>query len=165
MSKFIEEFKKFAFKGNMIDMAVGIIIGGAFGKIVTSLVNDVIMPPIGALIGNKNFADLAITLKQASVDAAGNAVPAVTLNYGNFIQVLIDFLIVALVIFLVIKGMNRLGEAAEKVARRAKNAGPEETAEQAEPAAPAPPAEPVPTKEEALLAEIRDLLKDSNKKE
>jgi len=131
--KIIQEFKTFAVKGNMIDMAVGIIIGGAFGKIVTSLVNDIIMPPIGLLIGGVNFTDLSIKLKEAVGEA-----PAVTWNYGNFIQVSIDFLIVAFAIFMVIKVMN--------AAKRKK----EET-----PAVP-----PAPTKEEILLTEIRDLLKE-----
>lgn len=98
-----QEFKEFASKGNVVDMAVGIIIGGAFGKIVSSLVNDVLMPPLGLLIGGVNFSDLAITLKQATATA-----PAVLLKYGLFIQSLIDFLIVAWAIFMLIKGMNYL---------------------------------------------------------
>jgi large conductance mechanosensitive channel len=97
------EFKEFAVKGNMVDMAVGIIIGGAFGKIVTSLVNDVLMPPIGLVLGGVNFTDLAVTLKAAQGDVA-----AVTLNYGKFIQVSIDFLIVAWAVFLLVKGLNTL---------------------------------------------------------
>jgi large conductance mechanosensitive channel len=99
--KIIQEFKTFAIKGNMIDMAVGIIIGGAFGKIITSLVNDIIMPPIGLLVGGVNFTDLSIKLKEAVGET-----PAVTWNYGNFVQVSIDFLIVAFAIFMVIKVMN-----------------------------------------------------------
>jgi len=99
----LKEFKEFAMKGNVIDMAVGIIIGGAFGKIVTSFVNDVIMPPIGMLMGKVNFSDLAITLKEKSADA-----PAVVVKYGLFINTVIDFTIVAFAIFLVIKQMNRL---------------------------------------------------------
>lgn len=98
-----QEFKEFASKGNVVDMAVGIIIGGAFGKIVSSLVNDVLMPPLGLLIGGMNFSDLAVTLKQATATA-----PAVLLKYGLFIQSLIDFLIVAWAIFMLIKGMNYL---------------------------------------------------------
>jgi len=98
-----KEFQEFASKGNVVDMAVGIIIGGAFGKIVSSLVNDVLMPPIGLLIGGMNFSDLALTLKQAAGDA-----PAVTLKYGMFIQSLVDFLIVAWAIFMLVKGMNYL---------------------------------------------------------
>ena len=130
--KFLDEFKTFAMKGNMVDMAVGIIIGAAFGKIVSSLVNDIIMPPIGLLLGGVNFTDLKVVLK-----AATETVPAVTWNYGNFIQVIIDFMIVAWAIFMIVKAMN----AAKKK-------------EEAAPAAP-----PAPTKDQALLTEIRDLLK------
>lgn len=135
--KLIQEFKQFAIKGNMIDMAVGIIIGGAFGKIVSSLVNDVLMPPLGLLIGGVDFADLQATLKQASVNELGEAIPAVTLNYGAFIQTAIDFLIIALVVFMMIKAINSLKKK-----------------EEAAPAAP-----PAPTKDQELLTEIRDLLK------
>lgn len=99
----IKEFREFAVKGNVVDMAVGIIIGGAFGKIVTSVVNDVLMPPIGLLLGGVNFRDLAVTLKKAAGDTA-----AVTLNYGNFIQTVVDFLIVALSVFMVIKALNSI---------------------------------------------------------
>jgi len=116
----MKEFKEFAVKGNAVDLAVGIIIGGAFGKIVTSLVNDVIMPPIGMLLGKMDFSQLAITLKAASVDAAGKEVPAVVLRYGMFINTVIDFLIVAFVIFMAIKAMNKLrrqGEAKETAAK------------------------------------------------
>ena len=128
----IKEFKAFAMRGNVVDMAVGIVIGGAFGKIVSSFVADVVMPPLGLLIGDVNFTDLAITLKKASGDVA-----AVTLNYGKFIQSTVDFVIIAFAIFMVIKGMNSLKRK-----------------EEAAPAAP-----PAPSKEEGLLAEIRDLLK------
>jgi large conductance mechanosensitive channel len=131
--KILDEFKTFAFKGNVVDMAVGIIIGLAFGKIVSSAVNDIIMPPIGLLLGGVNFTDLQVVMK-----AATETVPAVTWNYGNFIQVLIDFLIVAFVVFLLIKAIN---------------AGKKKEA-----AAPPPPP-PAPSKEETLLTEIRDLLK------
>ncbi|MDZ4199276.1 MAG: large-conductance mechanosensitive channel protein MscL [Kiritimatiellia bacterium] len=103
------EFKEFAVKGNVVDMAVGIIIGGSFGKIVTSVVNDVIMPPIGLLLGGVNFTDLVITLKAAVGDTA-----AVTLNYGKFIQTVMDFIIVAAAIFLMIKGLNTLRRKQEK---------------------------------------------------
>jgi large conductance mechanosensitive channel len=130
--KFLDEFKKFAVKGNMVDIAIGFIIGAAFGKIVSSLVNDIIMPPIGALLGGVNFTDMKLTIK-----AATETVPAVTWNYGNFIQVLIDFLIIAFVVFMLIKAIN----AAKKK-------------EEAAPAAP-----PAPTKDQELLSEIRDLLK------
>jgi large conductance mechanosensitive channel len=135
--KIAQEFKQFAMKGNVVDMAVGIIIGAAFGKIISSLVNDVIMPPLGLLIGGVDFTDLRITLKDASVDEAGNAINAVTLNYGTFIQTAFDFLIVAFAIFLMIKAMNRL---------QRKEAA-------------APPAPPEPSGEQKLLTEIRDLLK------
>jgi large conductance mechanosensitive channel len=129
---FIHEFKEFAMKGNVVDMAVGIIIGAAFGKIVSSFVGDVIMPPLGVLIGGVDFSDLAVTLR-----AASEGVAAVTLNYGKFIQTVFDFTIVALAIFIAIKAMNKLKKAEDA----------------------APPAPPEPTAEEKLLTEIRDLLK------
>jgi large conductance mechanosensitive channel protein len=133
--KLVDEFKAFAMKGNVVDLAVGIIIGAAFGKIVSSLVADIFMPPLGLLIGGVNFTDLKVILK-----AAVGTNPAVTWNYGNFLQAAFDFLIVAFVVFLVIKAI---------VAAKKK--------EEVAPAAlPAPPA---PTKEEILLTEIRDLLK------
>jgi large conductance mechanosensitive channel len=131
----IKEFKEFAMRGNVIDLAIGVIIGGAFGKIVSSLVGDVLMPPIGVLLGGVDFSDLSITIKEAS-----EGVEAVVIKYGAFIQTVIDFLIIAFVIFLVVKAMN----AAKKK-------------EEAAPAA--PPAPPAPSNEEKLLAEIRDLLK------
>jgi len=134
--KFVDEFKSFAMKGNLIDMAVGIIIGAAFGKIISSFVADIIMPPLGLLIGGVNFTDLKVVLK-AAVDATH---PAVTWNYGNFLQVTFDFLIVALTIFIVLKAII----AAKKKEAEA-------------PAVPPPP--PAPSKEELLLTEIRDLLK------
>jgi len=127
-----QEFKAFAMRGNVVDMAVGIIIGGAFGKIVSSLVNDVIMPPIGVLLGGVDFSNLALTLKDASGEAA-----AVTINYGVFINTVLDFLIVAFAIFVMIKLMN--------------------AAKKKEEAAPAPP--PAPSKQEVLLTEIRDALR------
>lgn len=130
--KILDEFKSFAMKGNMIDMAVGIIIGAAFGKIVGSLVNDIIMPPIGLLLGGVNFTDLKLIMK-----AATETSPAVTWNYGSFIQVTIDFLIVAIAIFMLVKAIN--------------------AAKKKEEAAPSVPPE-IP-KEEILLTEIRDLLK------
>ena len=130
--KMIQEFKAFAVRGNVVDMAVGIIIGAAFGKIVSSAVADIVMPPLGVLIGGVDFSDLAITLK----DAVGTA-PAVVLGYGKFIQALLDFTIVALAVFLLVKGINTLKR------------------KEAE----APSAPPTPSKEEQLLAEIRDLLK------
>jgi large conductance mechanosensitive channel len=129
----MSEFRDFAMRGNVVDMAVGIVIGAAFGKIVGSFVNDVLMPPIGMLVGGVDFTNLAVTLKEASGDVA-----AVTLNYGSFIQTVVDFVIIAFAIFMVIKGMNRMKKKEE--------------------AAP-PPAPPKPSAEETLLTEIRDLLK------
>jgi large conductance mechanosensitive channel len=134
--KLVDEFKSFAIKGNVVDLAVGIIIGAAFGKIVSSMVSDIIMPPLGLLIGGVSFTDLKLVLK-AAVDATH---PAVTWNYGNFLQATFDFLIVAFAVFLFIKAVV--------IARRK---------EEEAPAAPSAP--PVPTKEEILLTEIRDLLK------
>ena len=144
MGKFINEFKEFAVKGNAVDMAVGVIIGGAFGKIVSSIVNDIIMPPIGWLIGGVNFSDLKITLP--SVDMGIEKLAPATINYGSFIQTLFDFVIIAFCVFLLVKGINRL-------ARKTK-------AEEEQKAAPAPAPAPEPSNEEKLLAEIRDLLKD-----
>ncbi len=135
---FTSEFKEFVSKGNVVDLAVGVVIGAAFGKIVTSLVEDILMPPIGLIIGGVNFADLKMVIKSATVDAAGVAVPAVSINYGNFIQVAISFIIVALAIFLfVVKPMNSM---------KKKQAA-------------APAAPPALTKQEVLLSEIRDLLR------
>ena len=128
----VKEFKEFAMRGNVVDMAVGIVIGAAFGKIVASFVNDVLMPPIGMLLGGVDFSELMITLKGAVDDA-----PAVVLKYGAFVNTVLDFLIVAFAIFMVIKGMNALKKKEEA----------------------APPAPPKPTKEEVLLTEIRDVLK------
>jgi large conductance mechanosensitive channel len=108
----IKEFKEFAMRGNVVDMAVGIVIGGAFGKIVTSLVNDVIMPPIGMLLGNVNFSQLSITLREKTDEAA-----AVSINYGTFVNTVLDFVIVAFCIFIVIKVMNRLKRKAEEEAK------------------------------------------------
>ncbi len=140
---FFKEFKEFAMKGNVMDMAIGVIIGGAFGKIVTSLVNDILMPLVGALIGNVNFTTLSATLRAPKLNEAGDVVAeAVTLNYGNFIQVTIDFLIVALCIFCVIKLINKASNLVKKQ----------------EEEAPAPA--PEPSAEEKLLTEIRDLLKE-----
>jgi len=133
----MKEFKQFAMKGNVVDLAVGIIIGAAFGKIVSSVVNDIIMPPIGALVGGVDFTDLKLNIKAASVDEAGKAISAVTLNYGNFIQTTIDFLIIAFAVFMIIKAINRMKKKEEA----------------------APSAPPKPSNEEVLLTEIRDLLK------
>ena len=140
MGKFINEFKEFAVKGNAVDMAVGVIIGGAFGKIVSSIVDDIIMPPIGWLIGGVNFSDLKYTLP--SVDLGVEKLAPATINYGNFIQTTFDVVIIAFCVFLLVKGINRL---ARKDAKKE---------------APAPAPAPEPTNEEKLLAEIRDLLKD-----
>lgn len=140
---FLQEFKAFALKGNVMDMAVGVIIGGAFGKIVTSLVNDVIMPPIGLVVGGVDFTDLNLTLKKAVVEAGTEVAPAVTWNYGAFIQQVVDFAILALCVFMMVKVMNRLMKKKEEEAP-----------------APAPAPEPEPSAEEKLLMEIRDLLKE-----
>ncbi len=139
--KLAKEFKDFAMRGNVVDMAVGIIIGGAFGKIIASLVNDVIMPPIGLLVGGIDFKDLKVTMTDDVLNAAGEVVTkGASLNYGMFIQTTFDFLIIAFAIFMAIKMMNKLKRK-----------------EEAKPApAPEPPA---PSREEELLAEIRDLLK------
>ena len=159
---FIKEFKAFAIKGNVMDMAVGVIIGGAFGKIVTSLVNDILMPPISALMGNTDFSDLKVDLSavrsmiSSASDAVVNTVTGggevvekaaeiapIYWNYGAFIQQCIDFFILAFCVFLMVKMMNKLVKK-----------------EEAKPAAPAPA--PAPSKEEVLLTEIRDLLKEKN---
>ncbi|MCI5451055.1 large-conductance mechanosensitive channel protein MscL [bacterium] len=143
MMSFIQDFKAFALKGNVVDMAVGVIIGGAFGKIVTSVVNNIIMPPIGVLTGGVDFTDLKIVIKDAVMEGDQTVTEAVTLNYGQFIQDVVDFLIIAFCIFLMVKGIAALS-------RKKK----EEVA-----AAPAPA--PEPSAEEKLLAEIRDLLKEN----
>ena len=128
----MKEFKDFAVKGNVMDMAIGIIIGAAFGKIVSSFVNDILMPPLGLLLGNVDFSDLAVTLKEAAGDA-----PAVLWKYGAFIQTVVDFVIIAFAIFMMVRWINSLKKK-----------------EEAAPAAP-----PAPSKQEVLLGEIRDLLK------
>lgn len=140
-SSFLQEFKAFAMKGNVVDMAVGVIIGGAFGKIVSSVVADVIMPPLGLLIGGVNFTDLKWVMKPAEV-VDGKEIAAVTLNYGNFLQATFDFLIIAFSIFMFINLITKLTEK-----------------KKAETPA-APPAPPVLSKEEVLLTEIRDILKE-----
>ena len=108
------EFKEFAMRGNVVDLAVGVVIGAAFGKIVTALVDKVIMPPLGLLIGGVDFAKLGIVLKEATVDAAGKEVPAVVLAYGEFINAIVQFVIVAFAIFLVVKAINRMRKPAEE---------------------------------------------------
>lgn len=130
MAKMVQEFKTFISRGNVLDLAVGVIIGAAFGKIVTSVINDLIMPPLGLLIGGVNFTDLKLTI-------GGEADKLVTINYGNLIQVVFEFLVIAFVIFLVVKGFNTMKKK-----------------EEAAPAAP-----PAPSATETLLTEIRDLLK------
>lgn len=135
----LKEFKEFAVKGNVIDLAVGVVIGGAFGKIVTSLVNDIVMPPIGVLLSGVNFTEFKWVVKAAVTDAAGvETAPEVAIMYGNFIQIILEFLIIAFCIFLVVKGINKMKK--------------EKPAEEEAPAA--------PSNEEVLLGEIRDLLKN-----
>ena len=136
----IKEFKEFAMRGNVLDMAVGIVIGGAFGKIVSSFVEDILMPPIGVLLGGVNFSDLKIVFTQAVMDGENVVTPEVALRYGNFIQVIIDFLIIAFAIFMLLKAVNKFNKKKEEA-----------------PAAPeAPPADV------QLLTEIRDLLQKKN---
>ena len=135
--KMLKEFKEFAMRGNVVDLAVGLVIGASFGKIVSTLVTNVIMPPIGMLTGGVDFKNLSVTLKAATVDAAGAEVPAVVIGYGAFINTVIDFVIVAFAMFMIVKMMNSM---------KRKQA-----------AAPAPP--PAPPRQELLLEEIRDLLK------
>ncbi|WP_143961781.1 large-conductance mechanosensitive channel protein MscL [Litoribacter populi] len=134
---FIKEFKEFALRGNVVDLAIAVIIGAAFGRVVTSMVNDILMPPIGLALGGVDFKDLMVVLREAYIDPAGETISAVTVNYGNFIQQVVDFLIIALIIFMIIRSMVRIQKK-------------EETA-------PTPP--PAPSREEKLLEEIRDLLK------
>jgi large conductance mechanosensitive channel len=134
----LKEFKEFAIKGNVLDLAVAVIIGGAFGKIVASFVNDIVMPPLGLFLGGVDFKDLAIPLKEAYVAADGVEMPAVLLSYGSFIQNVVDFTIIAFVIFMVIKAINSTKKKPVE----------------------APPAPP--TKSEILLEEIRDLLKKTS---
>lgn len=141
-NSFLQEFKAFAMRGNVVDMAVGVIIGGAFGKIVSSLVADVVMPAIGLLVGGVNFTDLKWVIRDAYVDDKGQEVAAATLNYGNFLQTTFDFIIIAFCIFLFIKLLTRFNKKKK--------------------AAPAAP--PKPSKEEVLLTEIRDLLREQNNK-
>ena len=142
MKKFFEEFKAFAMRGNVIDMAVGVVIGGAFGKITTSIVNDIIMPLISMLTGGINFSDWKWVLKEAVLDETGAEIAAaVSVNFGNLVAVIIDFIIIAFAIFCMIKAMNKMHREKEE-------------------APAAPPAPPEPSAEEKLLTEIRDLLKE-----
>ena len=141
MKKVLQEFRQFAMRGNVVDMAVGVIIGGAFGKIVSSVVADIIMPPIGLIVGGVNFSDLKLTLKDAVMEGGVEVVPAVTLNYGNFLQVTLDFIIIAAAVFLLVKGVNALNRKKKE-----------------EPKTP-----PAPPADIQLLTEIRDLLKKERK--
>ncbi len=143
--KIVKEFKEFISRGNVIDLAVGVIIGGAFGKIVTSLVEDIVMPPIGVILGGVNFTDLKIVIQDATTNAEGKTIPEVAIKYGNFFQILFNFLIISLVIFLSIKAINRINRKKEQVeAKKAKGKDPEEL---------------------IVLREIRDLLaKDKSKR-
>ena len=143
MKTFFKEFKSFAMRGNVVDMAVGIIIGGAFGKIVSSVVADLFMPVLGLFVGGVNFSDLSLTLKKAVVENGQEIEPAVVLAYGNFVQVVFDFVIIAFCIFLLIKAINKLVPKKE-----------EET----------PASDPAPAPDIVLLQEIRDLLKEQNAK-
>lgn len=140
---FIKEFKEFAMRGNVIDMAVGVVIGGAFGKIVTSLVNDVIMPVVGVITGGMDFTDYKFVIQQAVIDGSTQEIlkPEVTLNWGSWVQTVVDFIIVAFCIFCAIKAINQLKRKQEEPA-------------------PAPEPDPQPSKEETLLTEIRDILKE-----
>ena len=141
MKKFIEEFKAFAMRGNVLDMAIGVVIGGAFGKITTSLVNDIIMPIISLITGGIDFSQWKWVLKQAVLDAAGEvATPEIAINFGSLIAVVLDFIIIAFVIFCMIKGINKLHHKEEAPAEE--------------------PAPPEHSAEEKLLTEIRDLLKE-----
>ncbi|MDE6242447.1 MAG: large-conductance mechanosensitive channel protein MscL [Muribaculaceae bacterium] len=142
MGKFLQDFKDFAMRGNVVDMAVGVIIGGAFGKIISSLVDDIIMPVVGLATGGMDFKDLKTTIKDPVIDAAGKVVQeAVTVNYGMFIQYIVDFLIVAFCIFMAIRVMQKFRKKEEEAA--------------------AAPAEP--PKEEVLLTQIRDILEKQSK--
>ena len=140
-STFLQDFKAFAMKGNVVDMAVGVIIGGAFGKIVTSVVNDIIMPAVSMLTGGVNFSDWKIILKKAVVENGEEVAAAVSINYGTLISTIIDFIILAFAVFCIVKVVNSL--------YRKKETAP-----------PPPPAPPEPSAEEKLLTEIRDLLRD-----
>jgi len=145
MKKFFNEFKTFAMRGNVIDLAVGVVIGGAFGKITTSIVNDIIMPFISMLTGGINFADWKWVLKEAVVNAEGVIDPAteVAIKYGNTIAIILDFIIIAFAVFCLVKAINSLHRKKEEPA-------------------PEPAPEPEPSAEEKLLSEIRDLLKEKN---
>ena len=142
MGKFIQEFKDFAMKGNVLDMAIGVVVGGAFGKIVTSLVNDIIMPGVGVLTGGLNFTDYKFVIQKGVTDGTEVITPEVAITWGSFVQTVVDFLIIAFCIFLAVKALNQLKRKKEE---------------------PAPAAPAGPTQEE-LLTQIRDLLKEQNRK-
>ena len=148
MKKFFEEFKAFAMRGNVLDMAVGVVIGGAFGKITNSVVNDIIMPLISMLTGGIDFTAWKWVLKEAVMEGAKVVTPEIAVNYGNLIAVILDFIIIAFAVFCMVKAINNMHDKLSK---------PEPAAE------PEPEKEPEPTKEELLLAEIRDLLKEQSK--
>ena len=145
MKKFFEEFKAFAMRGNVIDMAVGVVIGGAFGKITNSVVNDIIMPLISMLTGGIEFSNWKWVLRAAVTEGETVVREEIAVNYGNLIAVILDFIIIAFVVFCMVKSINRMHEKLSK------------------PAEPEPEKAPEPTKEEVLLTEIRDLLKEQNK--
>ena len=145
MKKFFEEFKAFAMRGNVLDMAVGVVIGGAFGKITNSVVNDIIMPLISMLTGGIEFSNWKWVLRAAVTEGETVVREEIAVNYGNLIAVILDFIIIAFVVFCMVKSINRMHEKLSK------------------PAEPEPEKEPEPTKEEVLLTEIRDLLKEQNK--
>lgn len=144
MKKFMEEFKAFAMRGNVLDMAVGVVIGGAFGKITTSLVNDIIMPLVSILTGGVDFSAWKWVLKEAVMEGSEVVDPEIAVNFGNLISVILDFIIIAFAVFCMVKAINKMHDKLSK---------PEPEAEE----------EPEPTKEELLLAEIRDLLKEQSK--
>ena len=148
MKKFMEEFKAFAMRGNVLDMAIGVVIGGAFGKITTSVVNDIIMPLISMLTGGIDFSAWKWVLKEAVMEGAKVVTPEVAVNYGNLIAVILDFIIIAFAVFCMVKAINKMHDKLSK---------PEPEAE------PETEEDPEPTKEELLLVEIRDLLKEQSK--
>ena len=148
MKKFMEEFKAFAMRGNVLDMAIGVVIGGAFGKITTSLVNDIIMPLVSILTGGVDFSAWKRVLKEGVMEGSEVVDPEIAVNFGNLISVILDFIIIAFAVFCIVKAINKMHDKLSK---------PEPAAE------PEPEKEPEPTKEELLLAEIRDLLKEQSK--
>ena len=152
MKKFLNEFKAFAMRGNVIDLAVGVVIGGAFGKITTSIVNDIIMPFVSILTGGINFSDWKIVLKEAVLGADGAEIAKeVAITYGNTIAIILDFIIIAFAVFCMVKAIKNMHAKAEELRKKEE--------EEAAATPPAPPAPPEPSAEEKLLTEIRDLLK------